>query len=180
MNHVPKIALLAQQQSRDSPVLQQGHASSTYLSLPPLRADGTDNVIDYNPTKCRAERWVLSKLDCVCVCDLTHGLPCFGQQQFDRCGVVNKAREMARHVPAATTELQQLSCPVPAVVSHLRGISWVLWQKKMSVLEGGGGNQLRQARGVELQGVLYLLVDERGPEVQQFEIWEVIVTVPED
>ena len=66
VKNAPKTALLAQQ-SGDSLVLQQvGNASSTYLSLPPLRADRTDNVIYYNPTKCQAERWVLRKLDCVC------------------------------------------------------------------------------------------------------------------
>jgi len=42
------------------------------------------------------------------------------------------------------------------------------------VLGGGGGG------GVELECVLYLVVDERGLEEQQFEMWEVVVIVPED
>jgi len=41
-------------------------------------------------------------------------------------------------------------------------------------LVGAGGG------GVELEGVLYLVVNERGIEEQQLEIWEVVVTVPED
>ena len=34
--------------------------------------------------------------------------------------------------------------------------------------------------GVELEGVLYLVVDERGLEEQHFEIREVVVIVPKD
>ena len=53
-------------------------------------------------------------------------------------------------------------------------------EKDECVERGGGKSVAAGGGGDELQGVLYLVVDERGPEEQQFEIWEVIVTVPED
>jgi len=94
-------------QSAGASLFQQEELpANSYPCLPQSRADRQDNFNYFNQVTCRVERWLLSKKDCVCLCNLeprrltSNGapslVPCPGKHPFRRCKTVKNATKMAR------------------------------------------------------------------------------------
>ena len=67
-------------------------AASSYPSAPKSCSERTDGEIYYNDRTQRPQRWHFKKKAFVCVCDLTPGLQCVGNQQMYRCKMLNPVR----------------------------------------------------------------------------------------
>ena len=71
---------------------ETARAASSYPSAPKSCSERTDGEIYYNDRTRRPERWHFKKKAFVCVCDLTPGLRCIGNQQMNRCKMLNPVR----------------------------------------------------------------------------------------